>query len=354
MKNSPKENIRLGLFVAIGIVIFTLGIYFIGSKRNIFNRSITISGVFYDISGIKLGNEVRFSGINIGTVSDVKILNDSLVQIDLSIQQDVTKFIRNNSKMEIVPEGLVGIKVVNIYSGTNRAPAVKDGDFLSTIETVKIDRILRQLNKSSVYIAVITKNVAEITNKINQGEGTLGKIFADQMFAENLNRIAKQTASLTTNIAEITSKISQEKGTIGMLLSDTSFAKKIYVVGENLKRSTQSLAAITSQVNDGKGILGELFTDTIFTSSLNRTGKNINYTTNKAKIISENLEKITDEINQGQGIISRLIFDTALADSIEIVINNVNKGAKEVEKAAVVVKRSWFIRLFSRKEKKKK
>jgi phospholipid/cholesterol/gamma-HCH transport system substrate-binding protein len=352
MKNTKKNNIRLGLFVGLGIIIFILGIYYIGSQGSMFTRNFTVSGIFSDISGTKIGNDVRFSGINIGTVSKVEIINDSLVQINLSIQESVRQFIRKDSKIEIVPEGLMGIKVVNIYAGSRNTKIISDGDFLETIESVQIDKILRQLNNSSINTAIITKNVAEITDKINKGEGAFGKIFADESFANNLSKIAERTAVLTDNFAEITDKISKEEGTIGMLLSDTVLANKIYQAGENLQISTQNLATITEQVNEGKGILGELFTDTSFTTGLTRAGKNLDYTTEKTKVISDNLVKITDEINQGQGLISRLLYDTAFADSIEIAVQNVNKGAKEVEEAAIVVKRNWLIRLFSKKEKK--
>ncbi len=351
MKNTRKNNIQLGFFVGLGITIFILAIYYIGSQGSMFSRNVTISGIFTDISGIKIGNDVRFSGINIGTVAKVEILNDSLVQIDFSIQEDVRKFIRKDSKIEIVPEGLMGIKVVNIYTGSTTTEIVEDGDVLETIEAVQIDKIMRQLNTSSINTAIITKNLADITEKINQGEGAFGKIFADESLAENLSKIAERTSVLTDNFAEITDKISKEEGTIGMLLSDTTFANKIYDAGNNLQKTTENLAILTDQVNKGKGLLGEIFVDTAFTSGLSRAGKNLDYTTEKTKILSDNLVKITDEINQGQGLISRLIFDTAFADSIEIAVHNVNEGAKEVEEAAAVVKRNWLIRLFSKKEK---
>lgn len=353
MKNTRKKNIRLGSFVGIGIVIFILAIYYIGSQRSIFSKNFMLSGVFKDISGVKIGNDVRFSGINIGTVSEVEILSDSLVKIELSIKQDVQQFIRKDSKMEIVPDGLMGTKVVNIYAGTNSTGIVEDGDFLKTIEAVQIDKILRQLNTSSINTTIITKNLAEITNKINNGEGAFGKIFADESFATNLSKIAKKTAILTDNFADISGKISNNEGTIGMLLSDTSLANKIYTAGANLEKSTNNLAIITDQVNNGKGIFGEIFMDTTFISGLSRAGKNLDYTTEKTKTLSDNLVKMTNEINNGQGLISRLIYDTAFADSIEIAVQNVNRGAKELEEAAGVVKRNWLLRLFSKKEKKK-
>ena len=352
MLNTKTHNIKLGFFVAIGVLLFILGIYYIGSQINIFSKKIQISGIFTDISGLKVGNNARFSGINVGTVSKVQIINDSLVRVDLSIQENVRQFIRKDSKMEIGSEGLMGNKIVNIYTGSINIDIVEEGDILETIEVVQIDKILRQLNTSSINTAIITKNVAEITNKINRGEGAFGKIFADESFATNLSKIAEKTAILTENFADITEKISKEQGTIGMLLSDTVLANKIYEAGENLQKSTKNLAAITEQINEGKGLFGEIFTDTTFTSGLYRAGKNLDYTTERTMVLSDNLVKITDEINEGRGIISRLLYDTVFADSIEIAVHNINKSAKEVEEAARVVKRNWLIRLFSKKEKK--
>lgn len=352
MKKTRSQNIRLGIFVTFGIAIFIFGIYYIGSQGSLFTRNFTVSGIFTDVSGIKIGNDVRFSGINIGTVSKVEIINDSLVQINFAIQENVRQFIRKDSKIEIVPEGLMGVKVVNIYSGSTSTEIVESGDFLETIEAVQIDKILRQLNTSSTNTAIITKNLADITEKINRGEGAFGKIFADESLAINLSKIAEETADLTENMARISDKINKEEGTIGMLLSDTILANKIYLAGENLQKTTENLVFLTDQVNQGQGILGELFTDTTFISGLTRTGKNLDYTTEQTKILSDNLVKITNEMNEGQGLIARLLNDTSFADSVEIAVYNVNKGAKEVEEAAKVVKRNWLIRLFSRKDKK--
>ncbi len=353
MRDTKKHNIKLGLFVAAGVLLFIFGIYYIGSQVNMFSKKFQISGVFTDISGLKVGNNARFSGINVGTVSKVQIINDSLVRVDLSIQDNVRQFIRKDSKMEIGSEGLMGNKIINIYTGSINVDIVEEGDILETIEVVQIDKILRQLNTSSINTAIITKNVAEITNKINQGEGAFGKIFADETFATNLSKIAEKTAVLTDNFADITDKISKEEGTIGMLLSDTVLANKIYEAGENLHKSTENLAEITEQINNGQGLFGEIFTDTSFTSGLYRAGKNLDYTTERTKILSDNLVKITNEINEGQGIITRLLYDTVFADSIETAVHNINKSAKEVEEAAKVVKRNWLIRLFSKKDKKK-
>ncbi len=353
MRNTKHNNIKLGLFVGLGALIFILSIYYIGSQSNIFGRNFTVSGVFNDISGLKVGNDVRFSGINIGTVSKVEIINDSLVRVDLSVQNDVRKFIRKDSKMEIGSEGLMGNKIVNIYSGSSHEEIIKNGDYLGTIEVVNIDNIIKQINTSSQNTTKITKNLAEITDKINRGEGIFGKIFADEDFSKNLSSIATNTANLTENFATITDKINHEKGTIGMLLSDTSLANEVERAGINLRTSTENLVAITDQVRKGQGLFGEIFTDTTFTSSLSKSGRNLAYTTDKTKKIADNLEKLTIQVNEGQGLITKLLFDTAFADSVEITMSSINKSASEIEEAATVIKRNWLLRLFSKKEKKK-
>src|SRR6056297_713989 len=101
MKLSTVRTIKLIIFIAIGVAIFGYGIYFIGKKSNLFGETFTISGIFQDVSGLKIGNNVRFSGINVGTVSEIKLLNNTLVQVDVTIEKNTQKFIRKNSKMEI-------------------------------------------------------------------------------------------------------------------------------------------------------------------------------------------------------------------------------------------------------------
>ncbi|MFP4024192.1 MAG: MlaD family protein [Thiohalospira sp.] len=354
MKKTKINNIKLGLFVGVGALIFILAIYYIGRQSNIFGRNFTVSGDFKDISGLKVGNDVRFSGINIGTVSRVKIINDSLVRVSLNLQNDVRKFIRKDSKMEIGTEGLMGNKIVNIYSGSRNEEIIENGDSLETLEVVNIDNILKQINTSSKNTTIITENIAEITDKINRGEGIFGKIFADEDFSKNISSIGTNTAELTKNFASITDKINHEKGTIGMLLSDTTLAKEVELAGVNLRTSTDNLVAITDQVKKGQGLFGEIFTDTTFTSSLSKSGANFAYTTEKTKKISDNLEKITLQVNEGQGLISKLLFDTAFADSVKITVSSINKSATEIEEAAGVIKRNWLLRLFSKKEKEKK
>lgn len=350
MRMTIGKSIRLGVFIIIGIAIFAYAIYIIGKQRNLFGNTFAVSGIFKDVSGLKVGSNVRYSGINAGTVSNIKLVNDTLVRVQVTLENRVHPFIREDSRMEIGTEGVMGNKVVNITPGSSTYPVVEEGDVLETVEAVKIDEILEELKKSSVNTTVVTKNLAEITSKINQGEGIFGKLFTDTSFTNNLDEISRNTALLTRNFSSITDKINHEEGVVGKLLSDTTLAKEFDQAGNNLLESTRELRGITQKINEGGGLFGKMFTDTSFTRSLGSSARNLEYTTRQAKTISENLAKITRQIESGRGVINKLLTDSVFADSLDGTLKNINRSAKELDKAAETVRKNWFIRTFSGKK----
>src|SRR5436190_2005073 len=116
-KRSP-HNIRLGIFVSAGILLFTLVIYFIGSRQNMFTKTINVRGIFKDVSGLQPGNNVRFSGINVGTIDEIVIISDSLVRVDMTVKKTTQKYIKKDAVATIGSEGLMGNKVLNISPGS--------------------------------------------------------------------------------------------------------------------------------------------------------------------------------------------------------------------------------------------
>ena len=82
MKNSNTQNLRLGIFVILGIAIFVAAIYFIGNRQNLFGNNSVIISVFKDVSGLQRGNNVRFAGVNVGTVKDIEIINDTSIAVE--------------------------------------------------------------------------------------------------------------------------------------------------------------------------------------------------------------------------------------------------------------------------------
>ena len=186
--HTPKFKIRLGLFIAGGLAIFVIAIFIIGKQKNLFNPVYSLNATFYNVSGLQVGNNIRFSGINIGTVDNITIINDSTVKVVMSIKKEVKKFIKKDSEVSIGSEGLIGDRLLIITQGSTNAPLAMEGQQLASKEPVETDAIMASLKVTAGNAEIVSLQLAEIMTKINGGNGTLGRLIQDTAIAENLNQ----------------------------------------------------------------------------------------------------------------------------------------------------------------------
>ena len=118
MKKKVSHKVRLGIFVSLGILIFILAIYFIGEKQQLFRSTFRLSGVFRDVAGLQVGNNVRLSGINVGTIDNITIISDTSVRVIILVDETTRQFIKKDAVAGIGSEGLMGNKVLVISPGT--------------------------------------------------------------------------------------------------------------------------------------------------------------------------------------------------------------------------------------------
>jgi phospholipid/cholesterol/gamma-HCH transport system substrate-binding protein len=202
--HSTKFKVRLGLFVASGFVLFAIAIFLIGRQKNLFNPVFSLSTTFYNVSGLQVGNNIRFSGINVGTVDNIKIINDSTVIVNMIVQKDVQKFIKTDGMVLIGSEGIIGDRVLIITQGSGETKSVKSGQFLSSVEPVETDAIMASLDITAQNAEIISGQIIEILYDINQGKGTLGMLIQDTTMAESLNKtmgnLQKSSKGLNENM----------------------------------------------------------------------------------------------------------------------------------------------------------
>jgi phospholipid/cholesterol/gamma-HCH transport system substrate-binding protein len=140
------------------------------------------------VSGLQVGNNIRFSGINVGTVDNIRIINDSTVQVDMLIQKDVQQFIKADCEATIGSAGLIGDRILIITQGGSDAALAKDGQQIASKEPVETDAIMASLQATADNAAIVSFQLAEIMTKINSGNGTLGRFIQDSTIAENINQ----------------------------------------------------------------------------------------------------------------------------------------------------------------------
>ena len=205
MENHTSQfKIRLGLFILVGIGLFVLGIFIIGKQKNLFNPVFKLTANFRNVSGLQVGNNIRFSGISIGTVDNVAIINDSTVRVEMLIKKEVQKFIKTDTKASVGSEGIIGDKIVVLSQGNSSNKIVKEGQMIASIEPIETDAILNSVKVTAENAAIATAEIATLVKKINNGEGTLGRLIQDKTMADNIDKtivnLKKSSKGLNENM----------------------------------------------------------------------------------------------------------------------------------------------------------
>lgn len=202
MENSTKSNWKLGAFIAVGIAILMLFIFYIGKNKNIFSSTITLVSLFEDVSGLAEGNNVRLSGIKVGTVTGIEIVNDSLVKVYTVVEKDAQKFIRADSKLSIGSDGLMGDKVINIIKGSPDTSIVKDGAVLASVKPFDSAKLLASLQRTALNAEVISTEFAKMSRQLNSSKGAIGRLLNDSAFSVHMERTVRHLEHASYGLSE--------------------------------------------------------------------------------------------------------------------------------------------------------
>lgn len=202
MKTRKHNYGKLGLFVLIGSVIFVVAIFYIGRQQKLFGDNFRLITHYRSIEGLTVGNNVRFSGINVGIVDDITIINDTTVRVTLLIEDDVRKFIKMDAKADISSNGLMGDRIINIVPGTANAPEVKDGSVIASLKPFSISEIIEPLKATAQNASEISTDLAIVSKNIRDGKGVIGRLFTDEEMAQNMSSTMENVNSASSKIDE--------------------------------------------------------------------------------------------------------------------------------------------------------
>jgi phospholipid/cholesterol/gamma-HCH transport system substrate-binding protein len=202
MNKEAESNWKLGMFVTIGMILFILIIYFVGKQQNLFGSNFQLKSKFKTVSGLKVGNNIRFSGINVGTVSEIALVNDSSVVVVLTIQEEVQKYIKTDAKASIGSDGLVGDKVLTISPGTSSNKIIQNNAFIQSTSPIEMEDLMKSVKKSVDNAEIITGQLALFTYNMNNGNGTLAKLMNDKEFAAKMDATMANLQSSTKGLSE--------------------------------------------------------------------------------------------------------------------------------------------------------
>jgi phospholipid/cholesterol/gamma-HCH transport system substrate-binding protein len=242
MNKDTGSNWKLGMFVIVGLILFILTIYFVGKQQNMFGSTIHLKSQFKTVSGLKVGNNVRFAGINVGTVDEIQLVTDSSVVVVLIVQKEVQKYIKSDAVASIGSDGLMGDKVLTISPGTASNKIVKDNDFIVSTAAVEMEDLMKSVKTSVDNAGLITGELAKFTYSMNNGDGTLSKLMNDKEFANSLKNTLANLEVSTNEFSKFTTSMNNGKGALSKLVSDEKLAAKLDSTMTNLQAGTKGLS----------------------------------------------------------------------------------------------------------------
>ena len=207
MQKKERFLIKLGLFVIVGLALLVVTVYYIGKEKNLFGPTFTLKVQFKSVSGLKVGNNVRFSGINVGTINDIVLTSDSTVQVVMVIKKKIQKFIKSDAQASIGSDGLMGDKVLTIINGKSSAKLVDDNAYILCKNAVEIDDIMMSAKASVDNVGIITEQLALFTYKINNSNGLLTTLIADNEMSESIKNTLNNLQTSSNNFTAFTNKL---------------------------------------------------------------------------------------------------------------------------------------------------
>ena len=270
MEMKKSNKLVLAIFIIAGSVLFLVAIFVIGSKQNMFTSTMKLQAVFETVSGLLEGSNVRFNGISVGTVDKIEIISGNKIRVEMVIVSSVKKFIKRDSKAKVVTEGLIGNKIIDITPGEEGALSVNDGDMLESVRPIEAEDILRSLKETGENASLITKDVATIVSKVDQGEGTLGQLINNKTLYNNVDSTMR---GFTTSGALVNNVLRNITFSVDVI------TKEVIPMTQKIRSITEDISDITYKMNSSESVVGTLLTDTNFANNLKSLIRNANETT---------------------------------------------------------------------------
>ncbi len=299
---------KVGVVVLLGVVVLTYMTFKVGGL-NLGSKGYRLFVIFSNVSGLDARAPVQVSGVEIGQVESVSLVEGG-ARITLLIRPEIK--IKSGGFATIRSSGLLGDRFVAIEPGTKQA-FLKEGDTLSaSLEGANIDQLSGQVSDLISRLLKIIDDVKTITASLretvgtDEGERAMKDILAhvrsltrgiDAFVSanqksmgrsiENLEAFSKllkeEGKGLIKGITRITEKIESGQGTIGKLIYDQDTHDKLFSTLENLDQSLKSIQSITQKVDRGDGTIGKLFSDEGVYNNLNSALGEVSSTLDRVK-----------------------------------------------------------------------
>jgi phospholipid/cholesterol/gamma-HCH transport system substrate-binding protein len=316
-----KENktaFWVGLFIAVGLLIFVVAIFTLGNQQKSFSKGVHLQARFDNVSGLIKGNNVWFSGVKVGTIKGIKFTGINQVDVEFNVDQAIQKYIHKDAIASIGSEGFIGNKIITIEGGNPASPLVEDGDMLNSKGMLSTDDIMKTFQKNNQNLLEITSDFKTLSKKMVEGKGLAGSLLAD-------SNLAMQFKAVVQNLQNTTARTS--------------------AMADQLK-------TFSAKINTKGGLADKMLTDTAVFAKLQQSANQLQQATAKASTLTDNLNKASGKLNTTDNALGVLLNDQNSAVQLKSTLNYLNQSSIKLNDDLEAVQHNFLLRGFFKKREK--
>lgn len=287
----------------------------VGNLHSTFKNRIKVVSIFEDVGGLQKGNNIWFSGVKVGTVSNLHFYGKSKVEVSMNIESKAQEFIRKDARVKVSTDGFLGNKILIIFGGTSGSAEVNKGDTLEVAKTISTDDMLNTLQESNKNLLAITGDFKTISNNLMAGNGTVGKLLNDTSIYENINVATESLQSAAVKAQQL----------------------------------INSLAIFSSDLNKEGTLANELTTDTVVFKSVKASVRQLQQIADTAAVFITNLKQAGSDPNSSLGV---LLLDKESGTNLKETIRNLESSSKKLDEDLEAAKHSFLLRGYFKKNAK--
>ena len=245
-----SRAVGAGAFVVIGLLLFAVGLFMIGSRRMLFEKRFPVYTEFARLGELEIGSIVRVAGAKAGEVTDILLPNSpsGKFRVKMEVREALHPIIRTDSVAATQTEGLVGGVFVNIATGTDKAPILPEGGTIPGREPFALADLLQQ---ASDTIKTVNDTVTDLKDDVETAVKQVKMTAEDahlmvKEIRPEIEAMARNGTRISNDTREMVASINEGKGTLGKLINDDG----LYQRAKGIADQAQMVMANVRQVTD--------------------------------------------------------------------------------------------------------
>ncbi|MGH7751625.1 MAG: MlaD family protein [Gemmatimonadales bacterium] len=265
-----KQEVGVGAFVLVGILIFALGMMWL-TGRDIASRDIPVEAVFTDVGALKGGEPVMISGVRKGQVANVRLERPGKVVVLLEIDRDQQP--HADARATVRTLSFFGDLYVDYHPGTSEQPMLERGrQIVGTREVPLTETASGTASRASELLANATilfsqQMAQDIHNTMNALQRSLN-VLTEAGSGPALRQVT-QTLAATEKVMLRVDTLLASPGVGGAAGRLDTLSANLTRLTNNLSEATTSLRGLLVRADSGQGTLGRMVTDSSLYNNLN-------------------------------------------------------------------------------------